>query len=156
MVSFNYLFATVLAATAVVASPVVASDENVSLEARAGQTYTCKKGNQNDGAVVGTVSQDKVIGYLRQAGTKKGASGYPTTFTNNNNVIKIPSGCTKKQLWELPVLANGKPYDINKKKGDNNPGPMRVYYADDLTFCAVGVKENPENNSGNPHNCKVE
>lgn len=120
------------------------------------QTYTCKKGNQNDGAVVGTVSQDKVIGYLRQAGTKKGASGYPTTFTNNNNVIKIPSGCTKKQLWELPVLANGKPYDINKKKGDNNPGPMRVYYADDLTFCAVGVKENPENNSGNPHNCKVE
>lgn len=40
MVSFNYLFATVLAATAVVASPVVASDENVSLEARAGQVCT--------------------------------------------------------------------------------------------------------------------
>ncbi|KAL8412914.1 hypothetical protein RB596_009457 [Gaeumannomyces avenae] len=66
--------------------------------------------------------------------------------------MKFPSGCGS-DVWELPVLKSGKPYDYKSKKGDSNlPGPMRVYYTKDLKFCAIGAKLNPDG-SGDPHNC---
>ncbi|KAI1852430.1 hypothetical protein JX265_011063 [Neoarthrinium moseri] len=153
MVNASYLF-TLLAATAAVASPIAEPIEADSLEARAGQIYTCKKGDKNDGALIGKVPQDKAIGYFREAKTKSGKSGYPKKFDNKGKVMSFASGCTGKEVWELPVLNNGVRYDYDKGKDGNNPGPMRVYYAADLTFCAIGSKSK-DDNSGPPHNCKV-
>ncbi|KAK7744767.1 hypothetical protein SLS62_010070 [Diatrype stigma] len=159
MVNAGY-FLTVFAAAAA-AMPAVTPNESFSaLEARAGQVYTCRVGANNDGALLGEVSQDRAIGYLRAAGTKTGtASGYPKKFGNAGSVLKFASGCTSTNVWELPVLANNKPFDINKKinKGKalaNDPGPMRVYYTDKLKFCGIGTKSNKDN-SGNPHNCAL-
>ncbi|KAI1246458.1 hypothetical protein MGN70_013357 [Eutypa lata] len=156
MVNIGY-FLTVFAATAA-ALPAVTPVEPSALEARAGQSYTCKKGDKNDGAFLGDISQDKAIGYFRAAGTKKGtASGYPKQFYNNGNALKFASGCTTSNVWELPVLSSNKPFDINKKinKGkpdENNPGQMRVYYTDKLKFCGIGTKSK-DDNSGPVHNC---
>lgn len=122
------------------------------------KVYTCKVGEKNDGALLGEISQDRAIGYFRAAGTKKGtASGYPKTFGNAGSVLRLASGCTPTNVWELPVLKSNKPFDINKKinKGkadENDPGPMRVYYTDKLKFCGIGTKSEMDN-SGNPHNC---
>lgn len=101
----------------------------------------------------GTVSQDKAIGYFRQAKTKPGKSGYPAPFSNIGKPMKFASGCNK-DVWELPVLANGKPYDYNKKKDQAPPGEMRVFYTKDLKFCGIGSKEK-RGGTGNPTNCEL-
>ncbi|KND86394.1 hypothetical protein TOPH_08971 [Tolypocladium ophioglossoides CBS 100239] len=150
MVAYAYLL-TLLAATAAVASPAPVPNQDFSLAARAGQFYVCKAGKDNDGQLYGDISQDKAIGYFRDAKTNSGSSGYPKPFDNKGGVMKFAKGCGK-DVWELPVLANGKPYDYNKKKEGNSPGPMRVYYTKDLKFCAIGAKQNPDG-KGNPHNC---
>ncbi|KAF9878368.1 hypothetical protein CkaCkLH20_04406 [Colletotrichum karsti] len=141
-----------LAATATVASPMPNPDGDFSLQTRAGQVYICKAGANNNGGLYGEIGQDKAIGFFRDAKTNTGGSGYPKPFDNKGNVMKFASGCGK-DIWELPVLANGKPYDYKSKKGANNgPGPMRVYYTKDLKFCAIGGKLNSDG-TGNPHNC---
>lgn len=100
------------------------------------------------------MSYDRAVGYFRDAKTNTGASGYPKPFDNRGNVMKFASGC-KTDVWELPLLASGKPYDYKKKKGDDNkPGPIRVYYTKNLKFCAIGAKEKPDG-TGNPHNCQL-
>ncbi|KLU90390.1 hypothetical protein MAPG_10244 [Magnaporthiopsis poae ATCC 64411] len=166
MVSFSQLL-TLFAATAAVASPVPVLDEGAAdltignsinsatkvLEARAGSMYTCRAGASNNGQVYGTVGMDKAIGYFRQAGTTPGLSGYPKPFGNAGKVMKFKSGCGS-DVWELPLLASGKPYAYDKKKIDNPPGPIRVYYTSGLKFCGIGAKENPTG-TGNPHNCKL-
>ncbi|KAI8278397.1 hypothetical protein K4K59_009234 [Colletotrichum sp. SAR11_240] len=152
MVAYTY-FLGLLAASVAIASPVPNPDEEFSLEARAGQVYICKAGANNDGVLYGEISQDKAIGFFRDAKTKTGTgSGYPKPFGNQGNVMKFASGCGS-DVWELPVLKSGKPYDYNAKKGSSNsPGPMRVYYTKDLKFCGIGGKLKPDG-TGNPHNC---
>ncbi|GAB0134925.1 hypothetical protein EsDP_00003277 [Epichloe bromicola] len=153
MVAYSHVL-TLLAATVSLASPAPVSDAaGFSLEARADQIYICKSGNNNNGKVkYGEVSYDKAVEYFREAGTTPGKSGYPKEFRNLGNVMTFPQGCNQ-DVWELPLLANGKRYDYNKKKGGNEPGPIRVYYTKNLMFCAIGAKENA-NGSGNPHNCQ--
>ncbi|KAF4822941.1 hypothetical protein CGCTS75_v010542 [Colletotrichum tropicale] len=142
MVAYTY-FLGLLAASVAIASPVPNPDEEFSLEA---------PGANNDGVLYGEISQDKAIGFFRDAKTSTGASGYPKPFGNQGNVMKFASGCGS-DVWELPVLKSGKPYDYKSKKGtSNNPGPMRVYYTKDLKFCGIGGKLKP-NGTGNPHNC---
>ncbi|KAH8660325.1 Ribonuclease/ribotoxin [Xylariales sp. PMI_506] len=149
MVNVSYML-TMLFAAAGMANPTAFPE----LDARSGQVYTCNKGANNDGAFIGKVSQDKAIGYFRDAKTKTGtASGYPKPFENNGGVMKFASGCTGN-VWELPVLASGQPYQYAKKKDGNNPGPMRVYYTSDLKFCGIGAKSQ-DDNSGPPHNCAI-
>ncbi|KAL6852244.1 hypothetical protein ACO1O0_006785 [Amphichorda felina] len=153
MVSPSYLL-TLLAATVAVASPTPLPNEDYSLETRGGQVYVCRAGDDNKGQLYGQVRQDRAIGYFREAKTKTGKSGYPKPFSNNGKVMKFPSGC-KKDVWELPVLASGLPYDYNSKKGGvNNPGEMRVYYTKDLKYCGIGGKKNV-GGTGNPHNCEL-
>ncbi|KAJ3543940.1 hypothetical protein NM208_g3312 [Fusarium decemcellulare] len=153
MVSYTYIL-TLLAATVALASPAPIPNDDSSLEARAGQVYICRAGDDNKGQLYGEIGQDKAIGFFRDAKTKTGLSGYPKKFGNEGNVMKFASGCTKDNVWELPVLANGKPYAFDKKKDGNSPGTMRVYYTKDLKFCAIGGKKNP-NGTGNPHNCAL-
>ncbi|KAF9871002.1 hypothetical protein CkaCkLH20_11419 [Colletotrichum karsti] len=151
MVSFTYLL-TLLAASAAVATPVALLNEDSTVGIRqSGQVYVCKSGAKNDGTVYGDIGYDKAVGYFRAAKTTKGASGYPKPFDNKGNVMTFASGCSSN-VWELPVLANGKAYDYNSKKGGNSPGPMRVYYTKDLKFCGIGAKEKADG-TGNPHNC---
>ncbi|KAK1482415.1 hypothetical protein CTAM01_13575 [Colletotrichum tamarilloi] len=152
MVSYTYIL-TLLAATASIASPTPLLGEDGTIETRqSGQSYTCKAGAKNDGALYGTVKYDTSIGYLREAKTTAGSSGYPKPFDNRGNVMTFASGCSGT-VYELPVLADGKRYDFNAKKGTTNrPGPMRVYYTKDLKFCGVGAKEKADG-TGNPHNC---
>ncbi|KAE8155206.1 Ribonuclease/ribotoxin [Aspergillus avenaceus] len=149
MVSFKYLVALALGATP------LASPTPLELDARAGQTYTCRKGEKNDGTLIGKVSQDKSIGYFREAKTTAGKSGYPMRFYNNEE-LAFGSGCRDKnaEIWELPVLDGGKRYDYQKSKKELNPGRMRVYYTKDLTFCGIGTKSN-DDNSGPVHSCKI-
>ncbi|UNI13284.1 hypothetical protein JDV02_000041 [Purpureocillium takamizusanense] len=153
MVAYSYLL-SLLAATAAVASPAPIPNDEFSLEARAGQIYVCKAGADNNGQHYGDISYDKSIGFFRDAKTKTGQSGYPKPFDNKGNVMKFAKGCGK-DVWELPVLANGKPYNYKEKKGDKNkPGPMRVYYTKDLKWCGIGGKLKPDG-TGNPHNCQL-
>ncbi|KAK1702349.1 hypothetical protein BDP67DRAFT_585458 [Colletotrichum lupini] len=141
MVSYTYIL-TLLAATASIASPTPLLGEDGTIETRA----------KNDGALYGTVKYDTSIGYLREAKTTAGSSGYPKPFDNRGNVMTFASGCSGT-VYELPVLADGKRYDFNAKKGTTNrPGPMRVYYTKDLKFCGIGAKEKADG-TGNPHNC---
>ncbi|KAI5867010.1 hypothetical protein GGS23DRAFT_553125 [Durotheca rogersii] len=141
---------TLLAATAVIATPV--PNEEFSLEARAGQSYICRGGLTNKGELFGEVSQDRAIGFFRNAKTNTGASGYPKEFDNKGKVMKFAKGCTK-DVWELPLLSTNKPYAFNSKKAGNRPGPLRVYYTKDLKFCGIGSKPTREG-LGNPHNCE--
>ncbi|PHH92183.1 hypothetical protein CDD83_8569 [Cordyceps sp. RAO-2017] len=151
MVAYNFLL-TLLAAAVAIASPAPMPNEDSPLEARAGQVYVCRSGAQNNGQVYGEIRQDRAIGYFRDAKTHQGQSGYPKPFDNKGKVMKFPKGCGK-DVWELPVLANGRPYAYKDKKGNNNrPGPIRVYYTKGLKFCAIGGKLNPDG-TGNPHNC---
>ncbi|KAH8881854.1 hypothetical protein GQ53DRAFT_886479 [Thozetella sp. PMI_491] len=143
MVTFNNLVSFLTVAAAVVANPIaVINDEGFPLEAHAGQIYTCKRGDANNGALIGYVSQDKSIGYFREAKTQTGtASGYPKPFGNKGNVLKFASGCGS-DVWELPVLNNSVRFDFNKKinKGkanENNPGPMRGYYTPKISNSVV-------------------
>ncbi|GJC83029.1 hypothetical protein ColLi_05867 [Colletotrichum liriopes] len=155
MVSYTYLL-TVLAATAAVASPAPLPNSDGTIEIRqSGQVYVCKAGANNDGVKYGEVGQDSAIGYFREAKTKAGSSGYPKKFDNKGSVMKFASGCAS-DVYELPVLSDGKRYDFNAKKGSSNkPGPMRVYYTKDLKFCGIGAKEKADG-TGNPHNCVLQ
>ncbi|GES60498.1 hypothetical protein ATEIFO6365_0002100900 [Aspergillus terreus] len=150
MVSFSFILTLSLAITSALATPTPA-DADIT----GGQVYTCKRGANNDGALIGKVPQDKAIGYFREAKTKAGKSGYPKEFSNKEN-LKFQKGCRGKKvkLWELPVLDGGRRYAYDKPKQEAPPGPMRVYYTEDLKFCGIGTKSNPDN-SGPVHLCKV-
>ncbi|CAH0054731.1 unnamed protein product [Clonostachys solani] len=168
MVVFNRLFLTSLAAITALAS-ATSDGESFSLEQRSGrvhvtdvsmkQLYTCNGGDKNEGQRWGIVSQDRAEGYFRDAKTKTGKSGYPKPFGNAGKVMKFPSGCAK-DVWELPLLPNeppfnGRPFDFNQKKENNDPGQIRVYYTKDLKFCGIGAKRtaNKQERGNNPHNC---
>ncbi|KAL5356233.1 Ribonuclease/ribotoxin [Aspergillus floccosus] len=150
MVSFSFILTLSLAVISALASPTP-DDSAIT----GGQVYTCKRGANNDGALIGKVPQDKAIGYFHEAKTKSGKSGYPKRFTNNEK-LKFQKGCRDKkvELWELPVLDGGRRYAYDKPKQDAPPGAMRVYYTKDLKFCGIGAKSKPDN-SGPVHLCKV-
>ncbi|KAK2594627.1 hypothetical protein QQS21_007664 [Conoideocrella luteorostrata] len=154
MVAYTYIL-TLLAATAALATPAPINDGELTLEARAGQKYICQGGKDNKGENYGEVSYDKAVGFFRDAKTNTGASGYPKKFDNVGNVMKFKKGC-KKNVWELPLNSNGKPYDYKKKKAGNSPGPIRVYYTKNLKFCGIGAKEHKKDvRPNNPHNCAL-
>ncbi|CAH0056232.1 unnamed protein product [Clonostachys solani] len=121
------------------------------------QKYICRAGDYNNGTLYGTVSQDRAIGYIREAKTKKGRSGYPKKFNNNGNIMKFPKGCSR-DIWELPLLPNGKPYHFTNKKSYSNPEYIRVYYTKNLKFCGIGAKRVRSTTIRNnfPHNCQLQ
>lgn len=121
------------------------------------QVYICNGGADNNGIHYGDIQEDTAIKYYGRAKTSQGKSGYPKTFANQGELLKFPSVCNNTEVWELPVLASGKPFDITKKKSkkeQNHPGPMRVYYTKDLEFCTIGARMY-QNDTGNPHNCDL-
>jgi hypothetical protein len=166
MVSFSFILTLSLAITSALATPtptdadiaggqVRPTPNNPETELKCPKVYTCKRGANNDGELIGKVPQDKAIGHFREAKTKAGKSGYPKRFYNNEN-LKFKKGCRDKkvELWELPVLNGGQRYAYDKPKQEAPPGPMRVYYTKDLKFCGIGTKSNRDN-SGPVHLCKV-
>ncbi|PFH58757.1 hypothetical protein XA68_13277 [Ophiocordyceps unilateralis] len=107
-------------------------------------TYICRAGKRNHGPLYGEIGKDYAIASLLSANTTTGASGYPKPFDNSGNVLRFGRGCSHHHLWELPVLADNRPFRIHLKESESNrAGPMRVYYTRHLRFCGVAAKLSP-------------
>ncbi|KAH8691610.1 Ribonuclease/ribotoxin [Talaromyces proteolyticus] len=126
-------------------------------------SYHCKKSTDkaktnNSGALIADISKKKAMESAKYAGATNGGtlSGYPKVFENKGG-LQFAKPCNKKghTVYEFPIVIGQKSnYPKDSKKGNTNPGPIRVYYDQYLNFCGIGTKPNNDN-SGAPHLCKA-
>ncbi|QKX55346.1 uncharacterized protein TRUGW13939_02438 [Talaromyces rugulosus] len=124
-------------------------------------TYHCRKSTDkaktnNKGATIADISKSKALASAKWAGATNGGtlSGYPKVFDNKGG-LKFAKPCNKKghTIYEFPIeIGQKNNYPKDSKKGNTNPGPIRVYYDQHFNFCGIATKPNVDN-SGAPHLC---
>ncbi|PGG96826.1 hypothetical protein AJ79_09432 [Helicocarpus griseus UAMH5409] len=153
-------FVSAIAAVSVMAGP---TPDDPPLGTRPDKIFICREGKNNGGKLIGNISRNKVTEYINNVGIPLDtASGFPKPFVNNMG-LKFEIGCGE-EVYQLPVLANGEPFDVNKKinqdtANENNPGRLRVFYDWgqnwSMWYCGIGVVPD-DKDPGDVHLCTAE